>query len=265
MFIYTYNKGDIMIFRKKFNIEQDRLMRKFDIEKRCYYYVKHLNANEYTIINYDDLDRKSKKELLIENKKLLTDDKLYLEEVEKYKEKFRFNYLKKLGFSCDSFEVLSNRGNGSISDDMNQFLDNLLSEDNVLIGIHRVGNNFSKEKMDDIFNNGLKITGHFDGAVDSTKQLNNNVSYYPNNHKIKKELMYADQYKSSVGSILIRIPDEKLEVNNDILLNVNNEIRLNPKYIVGYVPLYQNNTIKNIIYSDAYLNSIENREHKSYQ
>lgn len=148
---------------------------------------------------------------------------------------------------------------------MNQFLDNLLSEDNVLIGIHRVGNNFSKEKKDDIFNNGLKITGHFDGAVDSTKQLNNNVSYYPNNHKIKKKLMYADQYKSSVGSILIRIPDEKLEVNNDILLNVNNEIRLNPKYIVGYVPLYQNNTIKNIIYSDAYLNSIENREHKSYQ
>lgn len=50
-----------MIFKKKFNIEQDRLMRKFDIEKRCYYYVKYLNANEYTIINYDDLNRKSKK------------------------------------------------------------------------------------------------------------------------------------------------------------------------------------------------------------
>lgn len=99
---------------------------------------------------------------------------------------------------------------------MNQFLDNLLSEDNVLIGIHRVGNNFSKEKMDDIFNNELKITGHFDGSVASAKQLNNNVSYYPNNHKIKKELMYVDQYKSSVGSILIRIPDENLEANNDI-------------------------------------------------
>ena len=253
-----------MIFKKKLNIDQDRLMRKIDIDKRCYYYVKYLKANEYNIINYDDLDRKSKKQLLMENKQLMTDDKLYLKEVEKYKEILRREYLQKLGLSCNSFEVLGNPGNGSISDTMNQYLDNLLSEDNVLIGIHRVGRYFSKEIMNDIFNNGLKITGHFDGTVVTPRELSNNVSYYPNNHTIKKELVYANAYKSSVGSILIRIPDKKLEENNDILLNVNNEIRLNPKYIIGYVPLYENNTIKDIIYSDTYLNSIENKEHKTY-
>lgn len=253
-----------MIFKKKFNIEQDRLMRKIDIAKRCYYYIKYFKANEYVIINYDDLDRKSKKQLLMENRELAINDDLYMKEVETYKEKNRYDYLKKLGFPCQSFEVLAHEGNGSISNDMNNYLDELLSEDNVLVGIHRVGNNFNKEKMDDIFNNGLKITGHMDGAVATNRDLSNNVSYYPNNKKIKKELMYANYYKSSVGSILIRIPDEKLEENNDILLKINDEVRLNPKYIIGYVPLYENNTLKNIIYNDTYLKTLENKEYKTY-
>lgn len=244
-----------MLFSKKLNIKQDHLIRLFDINNRCYYYIKYIKKDEYIIINYEDLDRKSKKQFLLDNKELLTNDILYQNEVEKYKTDIRRDYLYSLGYSCDSFEALVREDNikGNIEDSINNYLDNLLAEDNVLIGIHRVGNYFTEDIMNDIFNNGLKITGHMNGAI-TTKELKNNVSYYPNNKTIKKELLYANSYKSSLGSILIRIPDSKLEENSDILLVDGNDIRLNPKYIIGYVPVYENNTINNIVFNNNYIN-----------
>ena len=63
---------------------------------------------------------------------------------------------------------------------------------------------------------------------------------------IIKELMYADEYKDSKGSILIRIPDYDLD-KNIFVIDDNGRTRLNPKYIVGYVPVYENHHLESII------------------
>lgn len=245
-----------MLFFKGLNIEKNQLIRKFDINSKTYYYAKLENGN-FIPIDYEQLDKKSQKKLLQENRELLTNQDLLMSEINKVKSVTRFNYLKSLGYVCDSFEYLGTI-KGTISNGLNQYLDTLLAEEDVLIGIHRVGDNFDNTTMNDIFSNGLKITGHMDSLVSSNKLLKDNVSYYASNKVIKKELMHANGYKASKGSILIRIPDTELEKNKDILLITDTEVRLNPKYIIGYVPIYENNHLENIIYNQNYLKEIQN-------
>lgn len=58
--------------------------------------------------------------------------------------------------------------------------------------------------------------------------------------------MYANQYKNSKGGILIRIPDSDL-TGNIFITDKNGQTRLNPKYIVGYIPVDENHHIEEII------------------
>ena len=228
------------LFSKKYDIKETPLRVVFNDEERkyvCYYGP--------TLISYDELNRKSKKIIDSKNKELLTNPNLLQEELEKLKTWKRFDKLRSLGYSCDSFEYLG-PANGTMSKEIETLLSKLVSEENVLLGIHRVGANATQEKIEDILINGLEITGHLGGVAQSTKELKNNVSYYPNNKTIIKELMYADKYKNSKGSILIRIPDSDLTQNIFITDN-EGRTRLNPKYIVGYVPLYENHHLENII------------------
>lgn len=214
------------IFDKKYDIKDLRIV--YDTLNRTYncYYGE-------TLIPYSKLNKKSKKQIDIMQEK----------EIQKTKE--RFDKLKSLGYLCTSFEVLGSI-NGTMSKELEALLNNLVSEENILLGIHRIGNNNSPEKIQDILTNGLKLTGHLDGAIPNSQELKNNVSYYPNNKTIIKELMYADKYKDSKGSILIRIPDEDL-TKNIFILDSQGITRLNPKYIIGYIPLEENHHIDTII------------------
>lgn len=228
------------LFQKKLDIKDTPLRIVFNEQERkyvCYY------GN--TPIPYNNLNRKSKKIIDNKNKELLTNPNILQEELEKAKTSKRFDKLKKLGYSCDSFEVLG-AANGTMSKQMEELLNNLVYEENILLGIHRIGTNDSPEKLKDILINGLEITGHLGGAAQSSKELKNNVSYYPNNKTIIKELMYADKYKNSKGSILIRIPDEDLS-QNIFVIDAQGRTRLHPKYIVGYVPLEENHHLETII------------------
>lgn len=78
------------------------------------------------------------------------------------------------------------------------------------------------------------MTGHHDGSIPNSGELQNNVSYYVDNKTIIKELIYANHFKNSKGSILIRIPDNDL-LGNISILDKDGGTRLNPKYIVDYV------------------------------
>ena len=49
-----------------------------------------------------------------------------------------------------------------------------------------------------------------------------------------------------LDTILIRIPDVDLE-QTIFVIDSNGKTRLNPKYIVGYVPLYENHHLETII------------------
>ena len=252
------------IFKKKFDIEKDRLRIVFNSSKKIYVAYHGMN-----LIPHSSLNRKSQKYIDNKNKELETNFEILATELEKVASRERFDKLKSLGYTCDSFEYLG-PVNGTMSKQIKELLNKLTTEENVLLGIHRIGTDDSLEKIEDILKNGLKITGHLGGAAQSNKDLNNNIGYYANNKTIIKELMYADKYKNSKGSILIRIPDEDLKQN--IFINTSDgETRLNPKYIVGYVPVYKNyhlelittlETIKKSKYSYNFQNTIN--ENKDY-
>lgn len=227
---------------KKLDIKKDHLRFVFNLEEKKYTLYQGLNP-----IKYEDINKQSKQELNKKNELLIKNPQLLMQELETAKIKQRFKKLKELGYPCDSFEYLG-QAKGTMSKQMEELLTKLTAEENVLIGIHRIGDNDSKEKIQDIFLNGLEITGHLNGAAISSKELSNNVSYYPDNKTIIKELMYANHYKNSKGSILIRIPDKDL-TQNIFIINKEGKTRINPKYIIGYVPLEANNHIETIILS----------------
>lgn len=231
------------LFSKKYDIHEDRLRIVFNEEEKqyfCYYGP--------TLISYKELNRKSKKLINSKNKELLTNQNLLKHELELAKAKARFRKLQSLGYTCGSFEHLG-EVNGTMSKEIEQLLNKLTSEENILLGIHRIKSSTPDEAIKDILINGLKMTGHRDGAVPNTNSLSNNVSYYPSNKTIIKELMYADTFKNSKGSLLIRIPDEDLQ-KNIYIIDKEGYPRLNPKYIIGYVPLYDNHHLENIITSN---------------
>lgn len=236
------------IFSRKLDIEKDHLRLVFNLEKEVYdaYYGDNF-------VPYQKLNRKSRKMLDAKNKLLKEDANLLLKEIEKAKTILRFNKLKSLGYSCNSFEYLG-PNNGTMSPQVELFLNELVNEENVLIGVHRIGADDSPQKIADILTNGLEMTGHLGGIVLGSKQLNNNVSYYPNNKTIIKELLYANAYKASKGSILIRIPDDEL-TGNILFVDEKGKTRLKPKYIVGYVPLEENHHIETIIQKNNMRNS----------
>ena len=115
----------------------------------------------------------------------------------------------------------------------------MLNEENVLYGIHRTGS-MSLDYVSDIVEHGIEMTGHGWYVSQSALQLSQNVAYYPDNMEIKDQLLHAHGYKGSQGSVLVRIPYEDL-AKKDIFIKIEGEAfaRLNPKFIVGYVPLIQ--------------------------
>ena len=76
--------------------------------------------------------------------------------------------------------------------------------------------------------------------------------------------MHANAYKNSKGSILIRIPDNDLS-GNIFITDKDGLIRLDPKYIIGYVPLEPNNHIETIITpSELKVNTISYNQMSPY-
>lgn len=253
----------MVIFSKKYNLEKDKLIKCFDSKNNQYYYsLDHISYLEP--VKYKDLDIKTKKKLLYENKNLLLNKELFLKEQEKarikeeknQKAKERFNYLKSIGYTCDSFLCFKQK-KGYVSAKLQKELDELVNEENVLIGIHRVGQFFNENIKQDIFDNGLIMTGHLNSGAVGQVNLGLNISYYPDNSQIINQLIYANAYKNSTGSILVRIPDSVLENPTDLYIYNGSQARLNPKYIVGYVPIYEDAMIEKIDYNPNFVKEKE--------
>ena len=229
------------LFSNKLDIKKNFLQIRFDgnLEK---YVACFKDGTVCTTLNRKSIKLlNNKNTLLAENPTLLEQEKRSFAETE------RFHKLKELGFICNSFETLSSsRTTECISQDVLEYLNTLTSEDDVLIGIHRTG--FANlDKIADILKRGLVITHRGESTTNSDISLENNVSYYSDNKKIIKELINADEYKQSLGSILIRIPDNEL-LNNIFLIDVEaEEFILDPKFIIGFVPVGPNGSIKEII------------------
>jgi len=239
------------ILKKKIDIEKERLRIIFDDKEN-----KYITYYGNTLIPYDMLNYRSKKLITKKNKELIANPQLLQKELQTAKAKQRFKKLESLGYTCGSFEYLGEVA-GTMSKELEETLRTLTTEENTLLGIHRLKSSTTQSIIEDILINGLKMTGHQDGGITNTNILKNNISYYTDNKTIIKELMYANSFKNSIGSILIRIPDEELS-KNIYIKDKEGNIRLNPKYIIGYVPLEKNHHIEKIITSSQIKNQLKN-------
>lgn len=194
-----------------------------------------------------NLNARSRLALGKKNKELLMNPILLNSEMQSSMNFSRYDKLNALGFPCDSFEVLySTRDSDMMASEMIEYLRKLTSEEDVLIGIHRTGQ-ASLSDIENILRYGLVMTGLNNYAVNSPINLRENVSYYPNNETIIKELINADTYKNSLGAILIRIPDEELDQNIFMVDTESLNVILDPMYIVGFVPVGPDGYISEII------------------
>lgn len=232
------------LFDKKYDVDKDRLMRQFSPDEG-YYYVKVVSGKKVKI-DSSELNSKTNRLLKEENQKLASDRELLENEAKRFYLAERQRKLEKLGYPCHSFEYLG-EVQGSISPLMQDFLDDLVREKDVLLGVHRVKEGVSIDDIGDILENGLIIYGHLAGATNSKRDLASTVSYYPDNRTVLKELMYANEYKKASGSILIRIPDEDLEKDDDIYITTGNNVRVNPKYILGFVPVDKDHYVNRLV------------------
>lgn len=250
------------LFKRKYDWEKDKLTLKFDLTNKLYYFT--LNGR---ILSFNELNNKTQKYLYRQTAKL--NDASYLSTIiasveiqeEIVRNKKRYDYLSSKGYNIDSFScLLGVTPKGTMSDDVINVLMPLVNDDNALVGIHRLKHGTTSDIIEDILLNGLKLVGHLDGSTSQKPSLKDHVSYYQSNKFIINELMFANSYKNSIGSILVNIPFSDLD--KDIYIRNNGEIRLNPKYIVGYLPLYENHHLESIITSADINNTMMDRANK---
>lgn len=90
--------------------------------------------------------------------------------------------------------------NGTMSGEMESYLNRITSKENVLLGVHRLREGTALEDIQDILFTGLEMTGNSSfGMVQGEISLRDNVSYCEDNKEIIKELMYDNLYENSPG------------------------------------------------------------------
>lgn len=141
---------------------------------------------------------------------------------------------------------------GYISTDLGEKIENMLKQDNIILGIHRTRACDSNEKksiysskmLHSILEEGLYITGDISSGVDHKGEVispNKNIS--PINSILEAVMYLKSSYKSSNGGIITAIPKEfvtnsyniKPGHQSDIYYKLENQWTLKPEYIVGYV------------------------------
>lgn len=238
---------------KKKDYKRDPLRLEFELENKQYVY--YYGKQKLTL---EEMSRRTRKNLENENEKLRENQELLDREIEMAKLAKRFEYLKARRI-VPGFESYSQEEQ-SMSKDMEAFLVNLTTKENVIIGIHRTGF-ASMDGIQDMLENGIIMSGAsaYGVSVTSNIDINRNISFYLDNKTIIKELMLADTYKNSKGSILIEIPEEDL--GKDLYITDERGVpRLNPKYIIGFVPIEGKHHISRVITAEQISKRIQNQE-----
>lgn len=261
------------LFSKKYDYEYDRLWTKYDLDKDEFYFTmagKRIDNKQLNLKSRRALKKKNRmtEEERTRQRKFAQDDKIRMEEL-KRRNDARVERISTgwPDLQYDSFEVFSSNGfEARYSSEVKEYLENLTCQQNnteYILGIHRIG--ASEEHLKNIFNQGIIVQGHQSGAAKGTPELKNTVSYYPDNSIIMKEVACADQYKSSRGSVVVKIPKEDIISNNIYITDEeSNNMYLNPKYIVGYFPIEYDKTISQIITSDT-INDYEEQRREEAQ
>lgn len=210
--------------------------------------LKYIPCDEFgNKISEDNLDIMQLDILRQKNEELQENPLLMQKLMHESENSERTEKLRELGFPCSSFEVLStNRTTKNISPEIKDWLEDLTNKENVLIGIHRTGT-ATLDQISEMLRGGLIVNSLNGGTTTSSIHLMNTVSYYSNNETIIKEVLCADAYKDSLGSIIVKIPDEELTTNIFMIDSETGTFYLDPEYIVGFMPVGPEGTITEVI------------------
>lgn len=141
---------------------------------------------------------------------------------------------------------------GDMPQEVGDLLEELIQDENYVIGIHRTGGYgmidvediYRSDMLHSIFSKGLYMTGDLSTGVDHQGQmLNPNKNISPLNNIIEAVMYCKSSYKDSTGGVITKIPKEyvttsyslKAEHGQDIYEKVDNQWTLKPKYLVGFV------------------------------
>ena len=151
---------------------------------------------------------------------------------------------------------------GYIPKNVGKYLEALMKDDRFVVGIHRTSVVESPSILQDIFSDGLTMTGDLSSGVDERGQI-----IHPSKHilPIRDEMDIVvnlkTDYRSAVGGIIVAIPKEYVDENMRLqkgqaesIYNITEEgyCKLKPEYLLGYVvqenkecTFYSKNQIQN--------------------
>lgn len=160
----------------------------------------------------------------------------------------------KNSFYIDSaYQILTSWDHyGNMSVELGKWLEKLINQEDIQVGIHRTGGYgmidpndvYDSSILYDIFNKGLYITGDIGSGVDHKGQIippNKNIS--PLNNILDGVMYTKNAYKHSTGGVITAIPSEYVTASYDlkkgaeqeIYTKVDNQWTLKPEYLVGFI------------------------------
>ena len=137
---------------------------------------------------------------------------------------------------------------GFISEQLGLELDNIIDDDEYILGIHRTGYtpispSISDPILTDIFSKGLYNNGDImGGGMSGNTSIEKTVSLMESALFLNMSLKTSDNYKSSCGCIIVKIPKSYLGRKEGPVLPIfyredGVQIRLMPEFIYGYIPV----------------------------
>lgn len=140
---------------------------------------------------------------------------------------------------------------GSIPLELGNYIEQLLDDSMVVLGIHRTGGMGSIDKADitgsqvlnSIFNEGLKNMGHLSSGHISSSVPDPNKTVSMLASMVHAVMSVKGQYKDSIGGVLVALPSSCVNKDGEIINNsydtiyttVDNTPAIKPEYLLGFV------------------------------
>ena len=152
-------------------------------------------------------------------------------------------------------------GFGYMTTDLGRELENLYKDDSYIVGIHRTGySEVNEDYLKEIFNRGLinnmdSLQGGFYTDKDYL-DIKKTVDLFYDPILLNGAIKSANRYKSSAGSIIIKIPKSYLGLEDGeikpIYYKDGNSNKLLPEYIYGYLPVSGEGILGEIVHNPNY-------------
>lgn len=140
---------------------------------------------------------------------------------------------------------------GSISLEIGQYIEQIIEDKNLNIGIHRTGglglidnNNLEEnELLKNIFTIGLKNNGDLSSGIVSKTTIHPNKTISMLTNPLTAIILLKSSYKDSKGAIITCFPSQYVDKNSEIITEENNiyyrdskgNLIIKPEYLIGYI------------------------------